>query len=174
MEGVRVRIPSVDGFALDADGFLPAPVGGNDLAVQDHMGQAVVLGPFQRGLAQTGGQVRQYGDELIQVAAGGGPRDAMVTGERIGAAVAELPQPQYRLPGTRQRPAAARRAPPAPLSQQQPGSRPRQFPGDIERGTIGDHAEPSGRSRSCGEISPARLCARIRPGIWTGKTSPAA
>jgi hypothetical protein len=108
---------------------------------------------FQR-LTQIGGQAGQDGDELLQVAAGGGPRDAMVTGERIGAgAVAEPPQPRHCLPKTRQRPAAARGAPPAPLSQQQPGSKPQQFPGDTERGTIGDHVEPSWRSRSCGETS---------------------
>ena len=110
-------VPQVDGLALGADGFLPAPVGGDDFAVQDHMGQAVVVGPFQR-LTQIGGQVRQDGDELLQVAVGGGPRDAMVTGERVGAgAVAEPPQPQYRLAKATQRPAALGCPTPPPLGE---------------------------------------------------------
>src|SRR6266480_1351742 len=47
--GVRLAgVPQVDDLAFDADGWLFAPVGGDDLPVQDHMGQALVLGPLQR------------------------------------------------------------------------------------------------------------------------------
>jgi hypothetical protein len=43
---------------------------------------------------------------------------------------------------TGQRPAAPRGAAPAPLVQQQPRGELRQFPRDVERGTLGDHVEP--------------------------------
>jgi hypothetical protein len=69
-------------------------------------GKALVPGPFQR-LAQIRGLGGEHRDNLLQVPVGGGSRDAMVTGQRIrGGAVAEPPQPQHRLPETRQRPAA--------------------------------------------------------------------
>jgi len=74
---------------------------------------------------------------------GGGPRDAMVTGQRICArAVAEPSQPDNGLPEARQRPAATRGATPVSLREQQPGNEPHQFPGDVKPGTIGDHVEP--------------------------------
>ena len=63
----------------------------------------------------------------------------MVTGQRIrGGAVAEPPQPQHRLPETRQRPAALGGAAPPALGQQQPRNEPGQFPRDVNRGTIGE------------------------------------
>ena len=79
--------------ALDADGWLLAPVAGDDLPVQDHMREPLVPGPFQR-LGQPGGLRCQHVDDLIEVAVGGGPRNAVVTGQRIGGgAVAEPAQP---------------------------------------------------------------------------------
>ena len=44
-------VPQVDGLASDAEGLLAAPVRRDDRAVQDHVRQAVLAGPFQ-GLAQ--------------------------------------------------------------------------------------------------------------------------
>jgi hypothetical protein len=77
-----------------------------------------VLGPFQR-LAQLGGLFGQHDDDLIEVAVGGGPGDAVIAGQRLGGgAVAEPPQAQHRLPKTAQRPAAARSAAPPPLGEQ--------------------------------------------------------
>ena len=139
-------VPQVDDLAFHADGLLPAPVGGDDLAVQDHVREALVPGPFQR-LAQLRGLFGEHRDDLVQVAVGGGPGDAVVAGQRIGGgAVAEPAQPQHRLPEAGQRPAAPRGAAAAPLGQQQLRGELRQFPGDVKRGTIGDHVEPSGRS----------------------------
>src|SRR5258707_7486180 len=45
------RIPAVDFLAFPAGGFLFQPVGGDDLAVQDQVRQALPYGAFQ-GLAQ--------------------------------------------------------------------------------------------------------------------------
>ena len=50
---------------------------------------------------------------------------------------------QHRLPEAGQRPAAPRGAAAAPLGQQQLRDELHQFPGDVKRGTIGDHVEPS-------------------------------
>ena len=97
-------VPQVDGLAADAEGLLPAPVRRDDRAVQDHVRQAFLAGPFQ-GLAQIGSLTGQYRDHLVEVAVGGGPRDVVVTGQRLGSrGVAEPQQPQRRLPEARQRP----------------------------------------------------------------------
>src|SRR5260370_35931126 len=102
------RVPQVDDLALDADGGLLAPVAGDDLPVQDAVREPLVPGPLQR-LAQVRGLLRQRDDDLIEVAVGGGPRDAVVPGQRVGSgAVAEPPQAQRRLPEAAQCPAAAR------------------------------------------------------------------
>ena len=88
-------VPQVDGLAADADGLLPAPVAGDDLAVQDHVRKPLVPGPFQRP-AQVRGLIGQHRDDLVEVAVGGGPRDAVIAGQRIGGGpVAEPPQPQH-------------------------------------------------------------------------------
>ena len=47
------RVPQVDFPALPADGFLVAPAGGDDLAVQDHVRRPFLHGAFQ-GLFQAG------------------------------------------------------------------------------------------------------------------------
>ena len=69
----------------------------------------------------------------------------MVTGQRIGPVRSRNQRsPSTACPEAGQRPAAPRGAAPAPLGQQQPGDELGQFPRDVERGTIGDHVEPSG------------------------------
>jgi hypothetical protein len=73
------RIPQVDDLALDADGGLFAPVAGDDLSVQDHVRELLVPGPLQR-LTQVRSLLGQDDDDLIEIAVGGGPRDAMVPG----------------------------------------------------------------------------------------------
>jgi hypothetical protein len=136
-------IPQIDDLAFHAGGRLLAPVGGDDLAVQDHVRQALGRGPFQ-SLVQVRGLLSQHQDDLVQVPVRGGPRDAMITCQRVGGgAVAEPSQAQHRFPEAGQRPAAARGAAPVPLVQQQPGDEPGQFPRDVKRGTIGGHVEPS-------------------------------
>ena len=106
------------------------------------MRQALVAGPFQ-GLAQVRGLLGQHRDDLVQVAVGGGPGDAVVAGQRIGGwcgrGTSAAPAPPARsrsAPGCRAgcRAGAARR--------QQPRGELGQFPGDVKRGTIGDHVEP--------------------------------
>ena len=136
-------IPQVDDLAFRAEGRLFTPVGGDDRPVQDHVRDSLALGPLQR-LAQPGGLAGEHGDDLVQVAVGGGPRDAMVAGESIGGgAIAEPPHSQHGLPEAGQRPAAARGAAAVALGQQQLRNELGQFPGDVKRATIGDHVEPS-------------------------------
>ena len=120
-----------------------APVGRDDLAVQDHVREPLVFGSFQR-LVQVRSLLGEDGDHLVHIPVGGGPGDAVVTGQRPGAgAVAEPPHAQHGLPKAGQRPAAARGAAAATLGQQQFRGELHQFPGDVKRGTIGDHVEPS-------------------------------
>jgi hypothetical protein len=144
--GVRLaRVPQVDDLAFDADGRLLAPVTRDDRAVQDHMRESGVLGPLQR-LVQIWRLPGKHRDDLVQVPVGSGPRDAMVAGQRVwGGPVAEPAQPQHRLPKAGQRPAAARSAAAAPLGEQELRNWLHQFPGNIERGTIGDHVESFSR-----------------------------
>ena len=144
-------VPQVDDLAFDADGRLFAPVAGDDLPVQDHVGKALVPGPLQR-LAQFRGLLGEHRNHLVQVAVSGGPRDAVITGQRVrGGAVAEPAHAQHRLPKAGQRPAPARGAAPPALLGQQLRDELHQFPGDVKRGTIGDHVEPSAEDGSCGE-----------------------
>ena len=112
-------VPQVDDLALDADGRLFAPVTRDDLAVQDYVREPLIPGPFQR-LAQFWGLAGEHRDHLIDIAIGGGPGDAVVTGQRIGGgAVAEPAQPQHRLAKTAQRPAPFRGAAAVAFGEQQ-------------------------------------------------------
>ncbi len=107
------------------------------------MREPIIFGSLQR-VAQVRGLVCQHRDDLVEVAVGGDPGDAMIAGQCIGTgAVAEPPQAQYRLPKAGQRPAATRCAAPTALREQQLREELRQFPGHVERGIIGDHVEPS-------------------------------
>jgi hypothetical protein len=138
-------IPQVDDLALDTAGGFFAPVAGDDLAVQDHMGKALLSRSFQR-LAQFWGLRGEHLDDLVPVAVGRGPGDLMVAGQRARrGAVAEPAQPQHRLPEAGQRPAPFRRAVPPPLGCQHLRHELHQFPRDVERGTIGDHVESFSR-----------------------------
>jgi hypothetical protein len=172
-------VPQVDDLAFHANGRLFAPVGRDDLAVQDHVREPLVFGSFQR-LVQVRSLLCEDGDHLVHIPVGGGPGDAVVTGQRPGAgAVAEPPHTQHGLPKAGQRPAAARGAAAVTLGQQQFGGELHQFPGDVKRGTIGDHVEPSaevdlvvrpsstGAPRPClGGPVPPRVCPDVP--VWAG------
>ena len=107
------------------------------------MREALAVGPLQR-LVQVRGLVSEHVDDLVAVAVGGGPGDAVITGQCVRrGSVAEPAQAQHRLPKAGQRPAALRCAAAAPLGRQEPRHELHQFPVDVERGTIGDHVEPS-------------------------------
>src|SRR5690242_6395937 len=178
--GVRLPgVPQVDDLAFHTDGRLLAPVGRDDLAVQDHVREPLVFGAFQR-LAQVRSLLCQDLDDLIHIPVAGGPGDAVVTGQRARAgAVAEPAQRQHGLPKAGQRPAAARGAAAVTLGQQQFGGELHQFPGDVKRGTIGDHVEPSAevdlvvrpsstgapRPRLGGPVPP-RVCPDVP--VWGG------
>src|SRR5215468_3648810 len=136
-------VPQVDDLAFHADGGFFAPVGRDDLPVQDHVRKSLAPGPLQR-VGQARGPGCQHGDDLVDVAVGGSPGDAVVAGQCVGGgAVAEPPQRHHGLPKTGQCPAAAWGAAAAALSGQQLRGELHQFPGNVERGTIGDHVEPS-------------------------------
>jgi hypothetical protein len=60
-------VPQVDDLALDAAGRFFAPVAGDDLAVQDYVGKALLPRPFQ-GLAQIRGLPGEHLDDLVPVA----------------------------------------------------------------------------------------------------------
>src|SRR5215467_7136872 len=117
---------------------------GDDLPVQDHMRETFVFGPLQC-LVQVRGLFGEHRDHFVHIPVGGGPRDAVITGQPAGSdAAAEPAQAQHRLPKAGQRPAAARGATLPPLGGQQRRGEMHQFSGDVKRGTIGDHVEPSG------------------------------
>lgn len=63
--------PGVDRFAFHTGGFGTAPVGVEDFAVQDQVGNAVVGGAVE-GVVQVGGLVGEDVDGLVEVAVGGG------------------------------------------------------------------------------------------------------
>lgn len=108
------------------------------------MRKALALGPFQR-LVQVRSLVGEYRDNLVQIAVGGGPGDAVITGQCVrGGAVAEPPQAQHPLPKAGQRPAVAGCTAAPPLGPQQLRNEQHQFPRAVKRGTIADHVEPSG------------------------------
>jgi hypothetical protein len=121
-----------EAFARFLDGrawtHAEGPVALDDRTVQDHVGKALVFGPFQR-LAQAWGLSGEHRDDLLQVPVGGGPRDAVIAGQGVGGgAVAEPPQPQDRLLEAGQRPAALRRPAPAAPGRQQRRGELGQFP----------------------------------------------
>ena len=80
------------------------------------------------------------------------------------------PQPQHRLPETRQCPAVTWGAAPPPLGEQQFRNEPGQFPRHIKRGTIGDHVGPPveadfvvrplllGSTPTSGQPGPSAVC----------------
>ena len=75
-------VPQVNGLAPDACRLLPAPAGGDDLAVQDHERRAIGQCPRQR-VRQLERLRGQHLYHLVDIAVAGGPRDAMVPGQRL-------------------------------------------------------------------------------------------
>jgi hypothetical protein len=150
-------IPQVDDLALDTAGGFFAPVAGDDRAVKDHVGEALLPCSLQR-LVQVRGLRGEHLDDPVPVPVGRGPGDLVVAGQRVRrGAVAEPAQPQHRLPEAGQRPAPLRSAATAPLGGQKLRDELDQFPRDVKRGTIGDHVESFSRRLSVSELdkSPA-------------------
>ena len=82
---------------------------------------------------RAGSLTGEHGDDLIEVAAGGGAGDAVITGEGVaGGAVATPSQHRHGLPEAGQRPAAARVPRLGPLCRQQLRDELQQFPGDVK------------------------------------------
>lgn len=137
-------VPQVDGFAVDAAGLFPAAVGGDDGAVQDQVGEALIDGAPQ-DLVQVGCLIGQDVDDLVDVAVGGGAGDAVVAAEGgpVGA-VAKPVQSHHRLRKAGQRPRTRAGAQSPAFGRQQLGEMVNQFLGNVERGTIGDHVGLSG------------------------------
>lgn len=135
--------PGVDGFAFHAGGLDAAPIGVEDLAVEDEVGDAVGDGAVQC-LVEAGGLAGQDVDDLVQVAVGGGlgePEcDAVQADVGLGA---EPGQGEQGLIEAGQAPGALRCAPAAALPVEQAADIAEQFTGDVEHGRIGDHVEPS-------------------------------
>jgi len=125
--------------------------GGSHAVGADHGAVQVEVGvPRHRRTLQRGGQigrvVSQHGKSLVQVAVGGGGRDAVVPGE-LGdpGAVDEPAQHQHRLPEDAQRTGAPASAEPLAMGAQQLCEMLGGRPADIEHSGIGDtgrHAEP--------------------------------
>jgi hypothetical protein len=98
--------------------------------------------------------LRQDLDGLRDVAVGGGAGDAVVAASAsTRGAVPELAQRQHRLVPAGQLPAPCLRGVPAALGRQQPGQVAKQFRGDVEHGTIGDHVESLRAKMICGGTS---------------------
>ena len=141
--------------------------------------EALVPGPSQR-FAQVRGLVREHGDHLVPVPAGGGPRDAVIAGQCLGGrAVAEPAQAQHSLPTAGPARGVPRRRCSAASSF---ATNCTSSPRDVKRGTIGDHVEPFRRRRSCGETSStgaprsfprSPACPRVCPdvSIWAGEST---
>jgi hypothetical protein len=74
-------VPQVDLFAFHAGGLLSTAISREDLSVEDHIGQALLLGPSQ-GFVQVRGLVGEHTDDLIDISVCGGPGDAVVAAQR--------------------------------------------------------------------------------------------
>jgi hypothetical protein len=143
----------VDLLALHAGHLLRDAVGGEQLAVQDHEGDAFLPGPFQ-GLVQARGLHGENLGALADVPVRGGAGDAVVAAGLLNpGAVPEPPQDQDCLLTAGQRPASGRGAPQAPFLDQQAGDEAKQLHGHVKRGTIGDHVESSVAKKFCGKTS---------------------
>jgi hypothetical protein len=138
-------VPEVDGFAFHAGGLLVAAVGGEDLAVQDQVGQTLLCGLFQ-GFVQVRGLLGEDFDDFVEVAVGGGARDAVISAQSgdIGT-LAEPAQAQHGLQVAGQGPAVLAGAASAALVVEQAAHVLGEFPRDVEHGRICDHGEPLGQ-----------------------------
>ena len=127
---------------FDAHGLLAQAVGGEELAVQDDVTHAVVLGLLQ-GLVQVWCLGGEHVDDLVEIAVPGGPGDAVVTGQRGDvAAVAEPPQREHCLVEAGQRPAVAASAPGAAFGVQQAPDVLGKCSRHVEHGTMSNQGEP--------------------------------
>jgi hypothetical protein len=141
---VLSRVPQVDRFAFDAQGFLATAIGGEDFPVEDHVGRALVLGPLQ-GVVQVWCLPGEHGDDLIQVAVAGGTGDAVVAGQCGDVGVLTEPaQAEHCVAKAGQRPGFLAGAALAAFGVQQPAEVQGQFTRHVEHGTISNHGEPSG------------------------------
>ena len=137
-------VPGVDDLAFYAGRGLRAAVAGEDLAVEDHIRDAVGHRPLQ-GLGRARGLRGQHVDGFSQVPVGGRAGHAVVAAECLDAgAVTEPAQRENRLVAAGKPPASRRGGPAAPLGGQQPGQVAKQFRGDVEHGTIGNQVESWG------------------------------
>lgn len=135
-------VPQVDLFPFDTHGFLAAAVSGEDLPVEDHVGQSVGLGPFQ-GFVQIWCLVSEHIDDLVEVAIPGGAGDSVVTRQRGDLDI--LPEPaqtQHGLPEAGQRSAVFAGTASAAFGMQQSAEVLGEFARNVEHGTIGNHGEP--------------------------------
>ena len=107
------RVLQLDLLAFDAGGPFRAAVDGDDESVQDEVVQSVFVGLFQ-GLVKVRGLAGQDDGAFVDVALGGGARDAVVGGQS------------------------------AAMGAQETGQVADQFPGNVECGTIGDQRSRSG------------------------------
>jgi hypothetical protein len=122
---------------------LAQPVAGEQLAVQDDVARAVVVG-LLRSFVQVWSLRGEHADDLVaiavEIAVAGDPGDAVVMGQRSDVtAVSELPQREHRLMEAGQRSAAATRTTLAAFGSQQPADIRGEFAGHVEHRTIGDH-----------------------------------
>lgn len=74
-------VPPVDLLAFHAGGLFVEAVGGEDLAVEDDVGQAVLPG-LPQCFVQVRGVLGEHGDDLVGIAVAGGSGDAVITCQR--------------------------------------------------------------------------------------------
>jgi hypothetical protein len=137
----RVPVPHVDRLPLAAGGFLPAPVSGHDLAVQDQVRRAVGQGalqlPGQAGAraASTSITSSRYRQAVDWDSPNPAPSRGMSPLSRNQASPDSACrwQPGLRFPSASRSRGGAR-----PAARIRTGS----GPWDVEHDTIGDHAEP--------------------------------
>ncbi|MEY9211632.1 hypothetical protein NI17_009465 [Thermobifida halotolerans] len=134
------RIPHVCAAVV---GFRAAG-GGEDLAIQDDRGPALVAELVQ-DLAQLGSLGGQHVDAFVRLPVGGDPADGVITGRGGDAAAATEPaQHQQCLTNRSQCPGPAGRAKSAAMSGQQASQVGDHGTGNIKHGRTGNHREASG------------------------------
>ena len=142
---VLAGVPGIDLLAFHAGHLLGQAVAAEELAVQDHEGDAFLSCPLQ-GLVQVRGLGGEDVSALADIAVGGGAGDAVVAGELLRpGAVAEAAQDQDCLLTAGQRPAPGGGAASEAFHDQQAGDEAKQLRGYVKRGTIGDQAESPDR-----------------------------
>jgi hypothetical protein len=128
-------------FAFLGDGLDVEPVGVDDLAVEDEVGAAVGLRARERVV-----EVRGFGgedvDHLVDVVVRGGLGQSEASPQVRDIAFPPKPcESEDGLPERREGPSAFSGPPGPPVGGQESGDEPDEFPGDVEDGTIGSHAE---------------------------------